>query len=134
MAQKVQLRKQQCKDVPSVFYWYKKKQYRKQQQCKGVPPVFHWYKKRNLGNNNKSRASRSFFIGTKKEIWETTTNQGRPARFSLVQKKVQLLRARRPYIYSNRPFLQQLILKWCSATYLFQFQKKLKFLETILIS
>ena len=66
MAQKVQLRKQQCKDVPSVFIGTKKKQYRKQQQCKGVPPVFHWYKKRNLGNNNKSRASRSFFIGTKK--------------------------------------------------------------------
>jgi len=66
MAQKVQLRKQQCKDVPSVFYWYKKS---------------------NIGNNNNARASRPFFIGTKKEIWETTTNQGRPARFSLVQKK-----------------------------------------------
>jgi len=51
---------------PARFSLVQKKKFGKQQQIKGVPLVFHWYKKRNLGNNNKSRASRSFFIGTKK--------------------------------------------------------------------
>ena len=96
-----------------------------------------------------------FSLVQKKAIQETTTMQGHPARFSLVQKKKfgkqQQIKGV-PLVFHwykkkcnyygrdaltfirNRTFLQQLILKQCSATYLFQFQKKLKFLETILIS